>query len=209
MQGQTAIFSNLLFALIALWIGMYTYDKYIKEASLDEKRFKLFALRDKLSIMAMKREIAIDSSEYIIMLRLINSLIKATQNFQVVPFLKTLHRVRNDSEIQEVVSGFISNIENHSVKLKEIYGEVCVVTNKLFGKRTKFALFITLMVLSVLMIISTALKTILSVGSFKREHPKPEYLKKLYSFCKEGLATKERLLQPGGIYGENPVGRAA
>lgn len=93
MENLNLIFFNGLLSLLSLWFILYTNRKFIYKTRINKQRFKLFALRDELTILAMKGHVNYNSNEYRFLLDSLNSLISITGDFHVTDFLKFIATV--------------------------------------------------------------------------------------------------------------------
>jgi len=117
------IYFNIFILSLCLWASMYSYHKYINGALLNAKLFRLFALRDKLTILAMEGKINENSKEYQMLLYSINHYLNATKNFEILIFLKKFIEVENSPKIKKEMEEIKLSIEEHSVELKRILCE--------------------------------------------------------------------------------------
>lgn len=107
---------NILISLITIWFFMYLNQKYLIPLKFDIFRFKLFALRDELAILAMKRKILPTSTEYITLNKLINSSICSLSNFKLSIFLKILHQISKSGRIKKETELILNGITKYDNK---------------------------------------------------------------------------------------------
>lgn len=84
---------NFTIALLSVWACSYIYAKHYKPAKIINYRFRLYALRDRLTLLVMRGIIDKDSVEYDILLRLINAAIVSVGTFRVTDFLRFVGRI--------------------------------------------------------------------------------------------------------------------
>jgi len=87
------------------------YSRFYQEMEFNEYRFKLFALRDRLTILVMSRNIEESSVEHETLLRLINGSIEATENFKVTDFIRFLVEVSENSDIKNYLDQIYTQLE--------------------------------------------------------------------------------------------------
>lgn len=156
IESNIVLYINSVVAIGCIWIIMYINFKCLYESSLNSKRFKLFELRDRLTVMVMKGDLDIDSSEYSIMLYSLNYYINATENFKLLVFLKRLWNYEQNSALKEKTDNLVKNINEHSLELKKIFMEFNNTMDQLFGKRIIVSCFILLLLLFIpLMIVES------------------------------------------------------
>ena len=79
---------NFIIACLSLWLIMLINYHFLQPALKNQQRFKLYKLRDELSLLAMRGELDENSDEYLTLIKLINNAIRATGSFQVIDYLK-------------------------------------------------------------------------------------------------------------------------
>ena len=103
---------NIVLSLLSLWLIIFINNTYFQPALKNRERFKLYRLRDKLSVLAMTGELDENSEEYMTLLSLINSSIFATGTFKVTDFLKYVFHIHKDKEVREKIERITNNIKN-------------------------------------------------------------------------------------------------
>lgn len=103
--------ANFIITCVSMWIIFLINNKFIQPALHNKKRFRLFELRDDLSVLAMKGEIDEISVEYKTLLCLINSAVAATGTFKVTDFLRFLVKLHTDVEIKNRIGQIQKNLK--------------------------------------------------------------------------------------------------
>ena len=127
---------NILIVVLCVWATMYANNKLLQPALIDRYRFKLFALRDELALLAMSGRIAPDSTEYSAICSLINSTIKRAKNIEPICFIQFLLQVKAgklDSSFEEI-SRLADELQDAGVK--NIVNEYFEITFKIFRFNT-------------------------------------------------------------------------
>lgn len=131
---------------------MYVYHKYIRNCLFNDKLFKLFALRDRLTLMIMDDTLGVDSTEYKTLLRSINYYISATRDFEIITFLRRFYKYESSKKLQSEMKEIKDKIENHSPKLKQIMFEYYEVMDSIFDRYMLLFIKIAPMVLTFLIV---------------------------------------------------------
>lgn len=92
---------NFLIAGISIWLIVAINNKYLQPALKNRYRFRIFRLRDELSVLAMGGELNENSEEYTTMIELINAAIRATGSFKVTDFLRFTFYLYKDEEVRK------------------------------------------------------------------------------------------------------------
>lgn len=101
-----------IFLLSSLTISCV--DHYFLQPALRSKsRFRLFRLRDELSLLAMKGDVDESSQEYILLMTMINNSIRASKSFRVTVFVRHVVQFARDKQINNDIKK-ISSIINGS-----------------------------------------------------------------------------------------------
>ncbi len=112
---------NITAAIVSLLIIYFVNCKFILSALWNKKLFKLFALRDRLAMLAMKREIDEDSEEYETLMRLLNTALKETRHFEVMTFIRFLREFKEDKNLQKKLDEIFARIEKSGGEYKKIF----------------------------------------------------------------------------------------
>ena len=102
---------NLLVVTVSMWIIFVVNYKFIQPALKNKQRFKLYKLRDELSVLAMKGILDERSDEYLTLMSIQNSTIRATGSFAVTDFLKFLFHFHKDEEMQKRLSAVMEKLD--------------------------------------------------------------------------------------------------
>ena len=102
---------NLLVVTVSMWIIFVVNYKFIQPALKNKQRFKLYKLRDELSVLAMKGILDERSDEYLTLMSIQNSTIRATGSFAVTDFLKFLFHFHKDEDMQKRLSEVMEKLD--------------------------------------------------------------------------------------------------
>ncbi len=105
---------NFLIASISIWLIVIINNNYLQPALKNRYRFKLYKLRDELSVLAMKGELNENSEEYFTLIELLNSAIRATGSFKVTDFLRFVFRLHRDEEVRRKIESIKTNLSRTS-----------------------------------------------------------------------------------------------
>lgn len=100
----------LIFLLSSLSIS-FVDARFLQPALKSKSRFRLFRLRDELSLLAMKGEVQEDSQEYKILMAMINASTRASQSFRVTVFLKHVVEFVRDDHIKADIAKISSIVK--------------------------------------------------------------------------------------------------
>lgn len=115
------IILNLLLFVIAIWMAVFINHAYIQPAIKNDQRFRLFRLRYRLQVLAMRGVVSEKSPEYVVLLNLMNKSIRASASFKVTDFLLFLSRLPDDERLRESVECMAAAIrDNNSPEFCEI-----------------------------------------------------------------------------------------
>lgn len=103
---------NFLVASISIWLIIFINHNYLQPALKNKKRFILYKLRDKLSLLAMKGSLDEQSEEYITLVKIINGAIRASGTFQVTDYLRFLLAFHNDKELKTRISSVLEKLSD-------------------------------------------------------------------------------------------------
>lgn len=95
------VYINIILLLLVGWLMLLLNSKYLQPALINKKRFRLFVLRDRLSLLAMRGELLETSLEYRVFIKLLNAAIKATGTFRVTDFLKYMFNWYSKERLSE------------------------------------------------------------------------------------------------------------
>lgn len=128
---------NLIITLICLWIILKVNHLFIQPAIWNKHRFMLFELRDNLAILCMKGQISEKSTEYLTLMSLLNKAVKETDKFQTVNFLRFLHAIKRNKNLQHKMDQIIQELNSESKEYKQILHGYFKVIHKMFIAQTK------------------------------------------------------------------------
>lgn len=134
--------TNIILTLVTVWLLMYINNKYLLPLRFNEDRFKLFALRDSLAILAMKDKIPIESPEYLTLNYILNISIKSLSDFSLVNFLNTIYNLNTNKQIEEEIDSIISNLKVDNTEYLRILNEYFNVMKLTLEKQTRVLRYI-------------------------------------------------------------------
>jgi len=138
IANELTVMVNLLVSAISIWAIMIINAKFLKPALLNQKRFALYRLRDKLTLLAMRGVISQESEEYITLLRLINRTIASTKNFKITKFIKIQAEIVTNKKVQEHLDSILRKIENDKmpVAYQELVSDFFAISLQLYERKT-------------------------------------------------------------------------
>lgn len=101
---------NFLIAGVSIWLIMVINNNYLQPALKNRSRFRIYKLRDELSLLAMKGELDEESEEYTTLIDLINSAIGVTSSFKVTDFLRFAFYLHKNEEIRRKIEAIKQNL---------------------------------------------------------------------------------------------------
>lgn len=128
---------NVILTCLVVWIAMYVNARYLSPAMLNRKRFKLFALRDDLALLVMKKVIEPDSQAYLMMLKHLNRSIRVLGSFSIVALIRHLMRLERDAATKKEIDTIMYLLKNSDDAYKNIVSQYFFVLHELFIERTK------------------------------------------------------------------------
>ena len=143
MIASSIVLTNLLCALVGIWAGMYVNAKFIRPASLNRMRFRLYELRDSLAILAMRGQLEEGSEEYTTLRGLINGSISSTKEFRITTFLRMHFEMAVNEDLQKHVSHILAKVENKemSEEYRNIVQEYFKVNRALYMRKMRLLRF--------------------------------------------------------------------
>lgn len=122
MIVESIIIVNLFITVACVWVAMLVNSKFLRPAILNEKRFALYELRDKLAMLAMRDVISPDSEEYLTLLKLMNNSIRSTKGFRITRFLKIQSEIIFDQDVRNHLNNILKKV--HDDKMPEEYRKI-------------------------------------------------------------------------------------
>ncbi len=182
------IYFNLFITLLCGWAILFLNNAYLQPALINKKRFQLFKIRDELSLLAMRRELAENSEEYRVFIKLLNATIGVTSSFRVTDFLKYLYEWYNDEREQEAIyllKEKMCTVDNH--EYCELFSRYFSVTHDIYDMQTRTLRFVFFPLIRVLSWILALLK--ITTEPQKKVQDKSKTIndidKKLHNLIKE------------------------
>jgi len=103
---------NLLIVTASVWVIFVVNYKFIQPTLKNKQRFKLYKLRDELSVLAMQGILDERSDEYTALIGVQNSAICASGSFKVTDYLRFLLHFHKDREMKEKLATVLGNLSN-------------------------------------------------------------------------------------------------
>ena len=123
---------NFVIAISCLWLGMWMYFRYGRLANFDKYRFRLFAIRDRLSLLVMRGVIKENSNEHITLLKLLNGAIESTETFKVTVFIRYVVYVSKNPEIKRRLERMYSTLKSNGDQTRD-YAEFASCVSDFFS----------------------------------------------------------------------------
>lgn len=183
-----------LIAVTVLGLGIISYYAFFLP-SRETKTYRLFEMRDKLSIYAMEGKVSQDSLEYVFLINLINTQINFIQND--IPYTDMFNSILGtDSDDEKSINELIQTIKNDSI-LKEVFEETTKIFNSFF-KHKRYILYYCYMVPvnAVLSIYLYFIKTF-GKGDIKDKKTKKREAYRQISSTKKGFSLFDELMEFG------------
>ncbi|MEO5377303.1 MAG: hypothetical protein H7832_05910 [Magnetococcus sp. DMHC-6] len=102
-QINSMVLINFFLIFVSFWACWYVYERYYRRIEIDRRRYRLFALRDRLTLLVMKGKIAEGSTEHLFLLTVLNKTIKSINTFRITSFLRFIIRLYDDKTFQEYI----------------------------------------------------------------------------------------------------------
>lgn len=110
---DTVIVLNLMFTLATGWGLLWLNGTVWQQTKFNKYRFRLFELRDRLTLLVMEGQIKEGSPEHRSLLRLLNGAVQSTGTFEVTQFLRFIAHWANDAEDQNEFTQVLANMKAH------------------------------------------------------------------------------------------------
>lgn len=139
MTFDVVVFVNLFCALVGIWAAMYINNKFIRPTALNQLRFSLYELRDRVAILAMEGVVNEDSEEYVTLRDLMNATLKSTKDFKITSFIKMHFDIASDEALQDHVRSIVAKVENEEMppEFREIVVEYFEINSKVYWRKTR------------------------------------------------------------------------
>lgn len=125
---------NVLATFLFWWGAMFLYDKFLRPALLNNTRFKLFSLRDRLALLAMEGHISPNAAEYKHLMLLMNKSIKEFEDFSVTKYIRFLSKsLYANNQTKEFVKIIRSN---NDPEFKAVVSDFCDLIQAVFNRQT-------------------------------------------------------------------------
>ncbi len=148
---------NILILTISAWIILVVNYKFIQPALKNRQRFKLYKLRDELSILAMKGILDEHSESYLTLIGIQNSAISVSSSFKVTDYLRFLLHLQRDKSLKKKLLSTMDNLsKSDNAEYCRIAKDSFDVMHTLMYRDTRilrYALFPVLVLLSSLLVL--------------------------------------------------------
>lgn len=104
---------NLLITIFCWLIFSFLYYRYYYQIKIDDKRYKLFELRDSLSILVLNKIISVESREYNFVLSMLNYYIKILENYNFSDYIKSFIILQENITIKKELEYVVDNLKNN------------------------------------------------------------------------------------------------
>lgn len=151
MENMNIIIFNSILSLLSLWFILYTNRKFLYRTRINKQRFKLFALRDELTILAMKGQVDFNSKEYQFLLKSLNALIGITGDFRVTDFLKFIAATYDSPQQYKKINKIRANIQKDTDGLHPIWIRYCRVMNQIMSGHLRLLIMLMVSIAGVLL----------------------------------------------------------
>ena len=157
------VVANFVIFLSCLWLVVAINYRYLQPALRNRHRFKLYRLRDELSLLAMRGIVNEESEEFQVLVQLLNAAIRATGTFQVTDYLHFLVRLQQDKNFRKRIEQIRRKVDGaKNPKYCRIASETFHVLNVMLRADTTTLRLVFLPI----MIAIAALLALVKVSSF-------------------------------------------
>lgn len=117
---------------------MFLNYSIIKPTRINEKRFKLYEIRDKLAVMTIEGRIKENSDEYMILITLINNTIASTKDFEITKFINRFNRLLKDKTLRKNIEQIIKKIERDELpdEYRKLVKQYFIVSKEIFDHKS-------------------------------------------------------------------------
>ncbi len=136
------LFLNIIITLLCIWIVMYMNTAFLQPALLDRYRFRLFSLRDRLAMAAMRGEIEADSTEYSALCTMINMTIRLARNVEPLAFVQFILQLKNKETAYSFEDLKTMSEAARADEYKKIVNEYFAITCSLFRFNTSVVFYL-------------------------------------------------------------------
>ena len=134
---------NAFIALLSLWVGWRMYSRFYRALYFNEYRFRMFALRDRLTYLVMSGKIREGSEEHITLLKLINGAITATERFRITEFVIFLVELAQNKKLDAHIERIKEQLsKTHNSEYASIVEEFYGIAGTKLKKDTKFLRYV-------------------------------------------------------------------
>jgi hypothetical protein len=138
---------NIFLTIACIWLIIYLNYSFLRVARINNVRFKIFELRDKLAFLALRGKIDHASLEYSTLIYLMNRSVIILNQFSVVDFMKWLVTFHTDKELQQRVDKIMNNLRHNDSTYREIVHNYFAIMHAMLNKHTRILKWILIPIL--------------------------------------------------------------
>ena len=144
------LITNFIITCFCVWIATKLYNKFIRRSQINNYRFIFFSLRDRLTILVLKKQLSASDSEYTTLLKLLNSSIRIfDDNYTFAGFFRFLSRITSNATLSRDIDTMIAQLKSHNnpelVSIATDYFELNYQVFNKYTRRTPLAIFVRLL----------------------------------------------------------------
>lgn len=129
---------NLFFTIFGWSLIFYLNYKFLRPASINKERFRLFELRDCLASLAMAGKISTTSDEYKALSYLLNTSIKELNNFSITSYIRFISGHVLHLQSKKKAKTIIALMDQHNdANYKKLVYSFYSITNNIFLRHTR------------------------------------------------------------------------
>ena len=127
---------NYILTLLAIWLLFKINNRFIRPASWNTYRFKLFEIRDRLALLAMNGKLREDSDEYRKFISLINFSVNETSDYSTSKLIQLGSKL---TELNSIVGKLENTVKHNNIQFEflELFGEYTHTISKMYIVKTR------------------------------------------------------------------------
>ena len=130
------ILFNFVLSCICVWLSWWIYHRYIRMTYLNKERFELYALRDDLSLLAMRGIIDSSGKQYSTLIQMLNASISVMGEFDLTKFIKFCVRYDKDKKMRERTETLLAQIQHQDVSYRKIVHDYFSIMQRIINRHT-------------------------------------------------------------------------
>ncbi len=148
------IIFNVALSIVCLWLFLWLNHFYFRPAKVNSYRFELFALRDKLAILAMKGQVDEKDKDYRLLINLLNTSISVMADFSIFHYLRVMYEITHNQKTQDDIKRMSKNLRNHNnAEFSNIARQYFDISHRVFHSNTRLLRWSVIPVLSVVLML--------------------------------------------------------